>query len=125
MDKKPLASSARSVDADDDSLYDDEEPAFPYRKKILAYPSGSKEALSVYFLMDDILEGKVVDARTFTGFPTLLADGLVTEDGLPSEGVKEELLAYDKYHTERGRKIRDRKAGRNPDAWRFPGLERL
>ena len=48
----------------------------------------------------------------FTGFPTLLADGLVTEDGLPSEGVKEEILAYDKYHTERGRKIRDRKAGR-------------
>ena len=112
MDKKPIASFARSVDADDDSLYDDEEPAFPYREKILAYPSGSKEAVSVYFLMEDIVAGKVVDARTFTGFPTLLADGLVTEDGLPSEGVEEEIKAYDKYHTERGRKIRDRKAGR-------------
>ena len=112
MDKKPLASFARSVDPDDDSLYDDEEPAFPFREKILAYPSGSKEALSVYFLMEDIVEGRVVDARTLTGFPALLADGLVTEDGLPSEGVKEDLLAYDKYHTELGRKIRDRKAGR-------------
>ena len=112
MDKKPLASFARSVDPDDDSLYDDEEPAFPYREKILAYPSGSKEAVSVYFLMEDIVGGKVVDARAFTGFPTLLADGLVTEDGLPSEGVEEEIKAYDKYHTERGRKIRARRAGR-------------
>jgi len=112
MDKKPLASFARSVDPDDDSLYDDEEPAFPLREKILAYPSGSKEAVSIYFLMEDIAEGRVVDARVFTGFPTLLADGIVTEDGLPSEGVEEEILAYDKYHTERGRKIRERKAGR-------------
>ena len=78
MDKKSLASLARSVDPDDDSLYDDEEPAFPLREKILAYPSGSKEAVSIYFLMEDIAEGRVVDARVFTGFPTLLADGLVT-----------------------------------------------
>ena len=98
--------------ADDFSLYDDEEPRLPLREKILAYPSGSKEADSIYFLVDDMLEGKVVDARTLTGFPTLLRDGLVTEDGLPSEGVKEEMRVYDEYHTRRGVEIRNRKAGR-------------
>ena len=109
MDKKPIASFARSVDADDDSLYDDEEPAFPYRKKIQAYPSGSKEAVSIYFLMEDMQNGRVIDARGFTGFPTLLRDGIVTPDGLFSEEFLEEIELYREYHERRGREIRARK----------------
>ena len=95
--------------ADDDSLYDDEEPAFPLRKKIQAYPSMSVEARSIYFLVDDMVEGKVVDARTLAGFPTLLRDGLVTPDGLLSEELLEEMEEYKEYHERRGREIRDRK----------------
>ena len=109
MDKKPLASFARSVDPDDDSLYDDEEPAFPYRKKIQAYPSESKEAVSIYFLMEDLQNGKVIDARRMTGFPTLLRDGIVTPDGLLSEEVLEEIELYKEYHERRGREIRARR----------------
>ena len=95
--------------ADDDSLYDDEPPAFPLRKKIQAYPSMSVEARSIYFLVDDMVEGKVVDARTLAGFPTLLRDGLVTPDGLLSEELLEEMEEYKEYHERRGREIRDRK----------------
>ena len=113
MDKKPLASFARSVDPDDDSLYDDEEPAFPYRKKIQAYPSESKEAVSIYFLMEDLQNGKVIDARRMTGFPTLLRDGIVTPDGLLSEEVLEEIELYKEYHERRGREIRARR--KRPD----------
>ena len=76
---------------DDFSLYDDEEPTWPFREKIQSYPSGSKEAISVYFLMEDTQNGRVVDARGFTGFPTLLRDGIVTPDGLLSEEVLEEM----------------------------------
>ena len=95
--------------ADDFSLYDDEEPAFPYRKKILAYPSGSKEAVTIYFLMEDLQNGKVIDARSMTGFPTLLRDGIVTPDGLLSEEVLEEIELYKEYHERRGREIRARR----------------
>ena len=95
---------------DDFSLYDDEEPRFPLMEKRKAYPSGSKEAVSLFFLMDDLVEGRVVDARTFTGFPTLLRDGLVTPDGLPSEELLEEIELYDEYHTRRGVEIRAKRA---------------
>ena len=95
---------------DDFSLYDDEEPRFPLMEKRKAYPSGSKEAVSLFFLMDDLVGGKVVDARQFTGFPTLLRDGLVTPDGLPSEELLEEIELYDEYHTRRGVEIRAKRA---------------
>ena len=91
---------------DDFSLYDDEEPRFPLMEKRKAYPSGSKEAVSLFFLMDDLVGGRVVDARTMTGFPTLLRDGLVTPDGLPSEELLEEIELYDEYHTRGGRDSR-------------------
>ena len=87
-------------------------PRFPYREKILAYPSGSKEALSVFFLIDDMADGKVVDARRMTGFATLCWDGLVTLKGELSEELLEELRAYDEYHTRRGREIRNRRPAR-------------
>ena len=95
--------------ADDFSLYDDEEPRLPLREKMLAYPSGSKEADSVHFLLDDMLEGRVVDARRMTGFPTLLRDGLVTPDGLPSAELLEEMELYKEYHERRGQEIRARR----------------
>ena len=95
--------------ADDFSLYDDEEPAFPLRKKIQAYPSMSVEARSIYFLIEDMTNGKVVDARRMSGFPTLLRDGIVTPDGLLSEEFLEEMELYKEYHERRGREIRDRK----------------
>ncbi len=95
--------------ADDFSLYDDEEPALPYRKKILAYPKKSKEAITIYFLMEDLQNGSVVDARQFDGFPTLLRDGIVTPDGLLSEEVLEEIELYKEYHERRGREIRARR----------------
>ena len=94
---------------DDFSLYDDDEPAFPLRKKILAYPSMSVEARSIYFLIDDMTNGKVVDARTLAGFPTLLSDGLVTPYGLLSEEFLEEMELYKEYHERRGREIRARR----------------
>ena len=48
------------METDDDfSLYDDEEPTWPFREKIQSYPSGSKEAISVYFLMEDMQNGRV------------------------------------------------------------------
>ncbi len=98
------------METDDDfSLYDDEEPTWPFREKIQSYPSGSKEAISVYFLMEDMQNGRVVDARGFTGFPTLLRDGIVTPDGLLSEEVLEEIELYKEYHERRGREIRARR----------------
>lgn len=96
--------------ADDDfSLYDDEEPTLPLREKANAYPSGSVEARSIYFLMDDMTSGKVVDARTSAGFPTLLRDGIVTPYGLLSEEFLEEMELYKEYHERRGREIRARR----------------
>ena len=96
--------------ADDDfNLYDDEEPTLPLRKKANAYPKRSKEAVSLYFLMDDMTSGRVVDARQFTGFPTLLRDGIVTPDGLFSEEFLEEIELYKEYHDRRGREIRARR----------------
>ena len=95
--------------ADDFSLYDDEEPRLPHREKMLAYPSKSKEADSIYFLLDDMLEGRVVDARRMTGFPTLLRDGLVTPDGLLSAELLDEMELYKEYHERRGREIRARR----------------
>jgi len=95
--------------ADDFSLYDDEEPTLPLRDKANAYPSGSVEARSIYFLMDDMINGKVVDARTLAGFPTLLRDGIVTPDGLFSEEFLEEMELYKEYHERRGREIRARR----------------
>ena len=95
--------------ADDFSLYDDEEPTLPLREKANAYPSESEEARSVYFLMDDMTNGKVVDARTLAGFPTLLRDGIVTPDGLFSEEFLEEMELYKEYHERRGREIRARR----------------
>ena len=98
------------METDDDfSLYDDEEPTLPLRGKANAYPSGSEEARSIYFLLDDMTSGKVVDARQFTGFPTLLRDGIVTPDGLLSEEFLEEIELYKEYHERRGREIRARK----------------
>ena len=94
---------------DDFSLYDDEEPTWPFREKIQSYPEGSKEAASVFFLFDDITNGRVVDARQFAGFPTLLRDGIVTPDGLLSEEVLEEIELYKEYHERRGREIRARR----------------
>ena len=96
--------------ADDFSLYDDEEPTLPLREKANAYPKKSKEAATIYFLMDDMTNRRVVDARQFTGFPTLLRDGLVTPDGLPSEELLEEIELYDEYHTRRGVEIRAKRA---------------
>jgi len=96
--------------ADDDfSLYDDEEPTLPLREKANAYPDGSVEARSIYFLMDDMTSGKVVDARTLAGFPTLLRDGIVTPYGLLSEEFLEEMELYKEYHERRGREIRARR----------------
>ena len=96
--------------ADDDfSLYDDEEPTLPLREKANAYPSMSVEARSIYFLLDDMTNGKVVDARTLAGFPTLLRDGIVTPDGLLSEEFLEEMELYKEYHERRGREIRARR----------------
>ena len=95
--------------ADDFSLYDDEEPTLPLMKKAKAYPKKSKEHVSLYFLMDDMENGRVVDARQFTGFPTLLRDGIVTPDGLLSEEFLEEMELYKEYHERRGREIRARR----------------
>ena len=96
--------------ADDDfSLYDEEEPTLPLREKMKAYPSMSVEARSIYFLLDDMTNGKVVDARTLAGFPTLLRDGIVTPDGLLSEEFLEEMELYKEYHERRGREIRARR----------------
>jgi len=103
-----------NMDTEDDfSLYDDEEPTLPLREKANAYPSESEEARSVYFLMDDMTSGKVVDARTLAGFPTLLRDGIVTPDGLFSEEFLEEMELYKEYHERRGREIRARR--KRPD----------
>ena len=95
--------------ADDFSLYDDEEPTLPLREKANAYPKKSKEHVSLWFLMDDMTNGRVVDARQFTGFPTLLRDGIVTPDGLFSEEFLEEIELYKEYHERRGREIRARR----------------
>lgn len=98
------------METDDDfSLYDDEEPTLPLRKKANAYPKKSKEHVSLWFLMDDMTNGRVVDARQFTGFPTLLRDGIVTPDGLLSEEFLEEIELYKEYHDRRGREIRARR----------------
>ena len=98
------------METDDDfSLYDDEEPTLPLREKANAYPKKSKEAASIYFLLDDMANRKVLDARQFTGFPTLLRDGIVTPDGLLSEEFLEEIELYREYHERRGREIRARK----------------
>ena len=100
--------------ADDDfSLYDDEEPTLPLREKANAYPSMSVEARSIYFLLDDMTSGKVVDARTLAGFQTLLRDGLVTPEGLLSAELLEEMELYKEYHERRGREIRARR--KRPD----------
>ena len=49
------APTGMDMDMDDDfSLYDDEEPTLPLMEKANAYPSKSKEAASIYFLMDDM-----------------------------------------------------------------------
>ena len=104
------APTGMDMDMDDDfSLYDDEEPTLPLMEKANAYPSKSKEAASIYFLMDDMTSGRVVDARQFTGFPTLLRDGIVTPDGLFSEEFLEEIELYKEYHERRGREIRARR----------------
>ena len=104
------APTGMDMDMDDDfSLYDDEEPTWPFREKIQSYPEGSKEAASVFFLFDDITNGRVVDARQFAGFSTLLRDGIVTPDGLLSEEVLEEIELYKEYHERRGREIRARR----------------
>ena len=98
------------MDMDDDfSLYDDEEPTLPLREKAKAYPKKSKEAVSLYFLREDMTNGRVVDERQFTGFSTLLKDGIVTPDGLPSEEFLEEIELYREYHERRGREIRARR----------------
>ena len=103
-------STGMNMDTEDDfSLYDDEEPTLPLREKANAYPSESEEARSVYFLMDDMTNGKVVDARALAGFPTLLRDGIVTPDGLFSEEFLEEMELYKEYHERRGREIRARR----------------
>ena len=104
------APTGMDMDMDDDfSLYDDEEPTLPLMEKANAYPSKSKEAASIYFLMDDMTNRRVVDARQFTGFPTLLRDGIVTPDGLLSEEFLEEMELYKEYHERRGREIRARR----------------
>jgi hypothetical protein len=95
--------------ADDFSLYDDEEPTLPLREKGNAYPKKSKEAASIYFLLDDMANRTVVDARQYTGFATLLRDGIVTPDGLLSEEFLEEMELYKAYHERRGREIRARR----------------
>ena len=59
--------------------------------------------------MEDLQNGKVIDARSMTGFPTLLRDGIVTPDGLLSEEVLEEIELYKEYHERRGREIRARR----------------
>ena len=110
LDRDGRSTSMDAEMADDDfSLYDDEEPTLPLRDKANAYPSESVEARSIYFLMDDMTSGKVVDARTLTGFPTLLRDGIVTPDGLFSEEFLEEMELYKEYHERRGREIRARR----------------
>ncbi len=110
LDRDVRSTSMDAEMTDDDfSLYDDEEPTLPLRDKANAYPSGSVEARSIYFLMDDMINGKVVDARQFTGFPTLLRDGIVTPDGLFSEEFLEEMELYKEYHERRGREIRARR----------------
>ena len=106
-DGRPTGMDMDTVD--DFSLYDDEEPTLPLREKMKAYPSMSVEARSIYFLLDDMTNGKVVDARTLAGFPTLLRDGLVTPDGLLSEKFLEEMELYKEYHERRGREIRARR----------------
>ena len=60
--------------SDDESLYDEEEPTFPYREKMKAYPSMSKASLSVYFLLEDISKGVPIDTRHWYAFKTLLGD---------------------------------------------------
>ena len=112
IDGPPTSMDVEMAD-DDFSLYDDEEPTLPLRKKANAYPKRSKEAVSLYFLMDDMTNGRVVDARQFTGFPTLLRDGIVTPDGLFSEEFLEEIELYKEYHERRGREIRARR--KRPD----------
>ena len=108
IDGPPTGMDAE-MDDDDFSLYDDEEPTLPLREKANAYPKKSKEHVSLWFLMDDMENGRVVDARQFTGFPTLLRDGIVTPDGLLSEEFLEEIELYKEYHERRGREIRARK----------------
>ena len=107
-DGPPTSMDAEMAD-DDFTLYDDEEPTLPLMEKANAYPSESKEARSIYFLLDDMTSGKVVDGRTLTGFPTLVRDGIVTPDGLLSEEFLEEMELYKEYHERRGREIRARR----------------
>ena len=107
-DGPPTSMDAEMAD-DDFSFYDDEEPTLPLMKKAKAYPKKSKEHVSLYFLMEDMENGRVVDARQFTGFPTLLRDGIVTPDGLFSEEFLEEIELYKEYHERRGREIRARR----------------
>lgn len=109
LDRDGRPTSMDADMADDFSLYDDEEPTLPLRDKANAYPSGSVEARSIYFLMGDMINGKVVDARTLAGFPTLLRDGIVTPYGLFSEEYLEEMELYKEYHERRGREIRARR----------------
>ena len=108
IDGTPTSMDVEMAD-DDFSLYDDEEPTLPLREKAKAYPKKSKEAASLDFLMEDMENGRVVDARQFTGFPTLLRDGIVTPDGLFSEEFLEEMELYKEYHERRGREIRARR----------------
>ena len=107
-DGPPTSMDAEMAD-DDFSLYDEEEPTLPLMEKANSYPSESKEAASIYFLLEDMTNRRVVDARRMTGFPTLLRDGLVTPDGLLSEEFLEEMELYKEYHERRGREIRARR----------------
>lgn len=107
-DGRPTSMDAEMAD-DDFSLYDDEEPTLPLMEKRKAYPSMSVEARSIYFLLDDMANRKVVDARKMAGFPTLLRDGLVTPDGLLSEEFLEEMELWKEYKERRGREIRARR----------------
>ena len=61
------APTGMDMDMDDDfSLYDDEEPTLPLMEKANAYPSKSKEAASIYFLMDDMTNRRVVEAKPWS-----------------------------------------------------------
>ena len=75
-----------------------DEPKWPFREKLKAYPFMSKEDMAMQCIIEDIQEGKPCDARKYSNkaFPTLLRDGFVTERGEPSEGFKQELKAYEK-----------------------------
>ena len=75
IDGPPTSMDVEMAD-DDFSLYDDEEPTLPLMEKANAYPSKSKEAASIYFLMDDMTNRRVVDARRQQSTPAEI-DGRV------------------------------------------------